>query len=105
MEKGINVMEYTNFDRKDEYNRDIIPKIAEIKGLCIKYNIPFIMAFATENSENGTNYSMDGLMPGIQDIHLKDNKLKDVFAMLSGYVSAGSIDYSALDDDYPEEIS
>lgn len=96
--------EYTIYDRKEEYNNEIIPKINEIKGLCMKYNIPFIMAFATENSDEGTNYSMDGLMPGVQDIYLKDNRIKDVFGMMSGYLKSDSIDYSDLDDSFPEKM-
>ena len=98
------MMEYTCYDRKEEFSREIIPHINEIKDICIKYNIPFIMAFATENSDEGTNYSMDGLMPGVQDIHLKDNILKDVFSFISGYKKPESINYSDLEDDFPDKL-
>ena len=98
------MIDYTVYDRKEEYNAEIIPKINEIKGLCIKYNIPFIMAYAVENTEEKTTYAMDGLMPGVQDVHLKDNKLKDVFGIMSGYMQSNSINYNELEDDFPDNV-
>lgn len=94
----------TVYDKNEEYKRAILPKIQEIKELCIKYDIPFIAVFATENTEENTIYSMDGLMPGVKDICLNDNRLNSVFKMMSGYVQLDSVNYSEIDDEFPDEI-
>lgn len=95
--------EITVYDKEEEFKEIIKPKIEEIKNLCIRYDIPFIAVFATENELSGTKYQMNGLMPGIQNINLADNKLNDVFKMISGYTQPGSVDSDTYDDDFPDE--
>ncbi len=96
--------EITIFDRETEFNEVIKPKMEEIKNLCIRYDIPFIAVFATGNTEAGTNYQMNGLMPGIQNITLKDNKLNNVFKTISGYTQPGSVNSDNYEDDFPDEV-
>ena len=92
----------TIYDKSKEYTNILLPKIEEIKELCIKHDIPFIAAFATKNSEKETVYAMDGIMPGVKDIHLKENRLNSVFNMMSGYVQLDSVNYSDLEDDFQD---
>ena len=92
----------TIYDKSEEYRKAILPKVEEIKELCIKYDIPFIAVFATESSEKQTIYSMDGLMPGVKDITLNDNRLNNVFNMMSGYIQPDSVNYSDIEDDFQE---
>lgn len=92
----------TIYNKSEEYKKAILPKVEEIKELCIKYDIPFIAVFATESSEKQTTYSMDGLMPGVKDITLKDNRLNNVFNMMSGYIQPDSVNYSDIEDDFQD---
>ena len=78
----------------------------ELKKLCTKLDIPFISVFATGNSDIETKYEMTGLFPGVQGIKLKDDKLKDVFAIMSGYNDKETVDFSDDDDEdaFPDEV-
>ena len=96
--------DFTIYDKEKDFKENIKPKIEEIRNLCIKYDIPFIAAFATENTEAGTSYRMDGLMPGIQNISLRDNKLNEIFKIISGYTQPGSINADDYEDDFPDEV-
>ncbi len=93
------------YSRKNEYETLVKPKLEEIKSLCVKHDIPYIVAFATENTEEKTIYEMDGLLPGVNGVSLKDNKLSEVYKMLTGYSQPGNMDLSEdLEDDFPDEI-
>lgn len=98
--------EVTIYNRENEYNEKIAPKLEEIKNLCIKHDIPYVMAFATGNDDEKTSYEMDGLMPGVKGMKLTENKLNEVFRIISGYSQPGNVDMDKedLDDDFPEEL-
>ncbi len=94
------------YDKKELYTTEIEPKIIELRKLCIKYDIPFMTVFATANSEISTDYAIRGLLPGVQGIKLKEDRLKDIYGILSGYNDKEIIDVSDDDDDddFPDEV-
>ena len=95
------------FDKTNEFKAEIEPKLKEIKKICVKHNIPFITVFATANTDDATQYTTRGLFPGVQGIKLKDDKLKDVFGIMSGYTEPDRVDFTEDDDDddeFPDEV-
>ena len=94
----------TIYNKEKEFEKFILPEIEKIKDLCVKNDIPFLMSFAVGNTEESTVYKTDGLLPGIQDIKLKDNKLKDMVSIMTGYSEPESMDLMDLDDDFPKTI-
>ena len=93
------------YDKTEEFKAEIEPKMKEIKKICIKYNIPFISVFASANTADATQYITEGLFPGVQGIKLHDDKLKDVFGIMSGYSEPDAADFSDDDDDeFPDEV-
>ncbi len=97
-------MENVIYKKDKVFKDEILPKLQEIKHICNRNDIPFISVFATENTEDKTYYQLDGLMPGVKDMKLSDNKLREIYMIVSDYRSEGKIDIDDEDDSFPEEL-
>ena len=93
------------YDNSKEYEEIIMPKILELQDLFRKNDIPFMIVSATINNEETTHYEMTGLMPGVfKDVKLTDNRLKDIYQLISGYAKPDELIISNSEDTFPDEI-
>lgn len=66
----------TIFDKKDIYKKELAPLVASILKICTREKIPFHIAMAVKNDEEGTEYVNDGYTTGANSINLVDDKIR-----------------------------
>jgi len=83
--------EITTYDKRDTFEKNILPEVQEIMSLCSAMGIPAFMTFAVANSDEGTIYDRR-IVHAIAKQNLKDDALAALLLKLNGF------DYTYPDD-------
>lgn len=81
----------TVYDKREQFEKNILPTVQEIMSLCSSMGIPAFMTFAVANSEEGTVYERR-IVHAIAKQNLKDDALAALLLKLNGF------DYTYPDD-------
>ena len=77
--------EITVFDKKEEFNENILPLIVELRKQCAIHKIPMLATFAVTNDEKHTDYKSFGMFSDPEDIYLTDDRLKQEMLAIAGF--------------------
>lgn len=66
--------QYTIYNKKKEFEKEILPLLDEVRKKCMLMQIPFFYSTAVANEDNTTDYVSDGILTGSFDIILYDDK-------------------------------
>ncbi len=72
------------FDYTEIYQKEILPKIDEIKKVCVKNKIPFLISCAPKNTQTDTTYYNDGILTGSMNINLYDDRFERYLLVING---------------------
>ncbi len=93
---------YTEYDKKAEFEEKIVPLIAEMKKICKLSKIPFFVSVAYANKGGKTDYYTDGVMPGSNYVRLYDDQFRKHLLVLQGATVSIQKDESESIADYIE---
>ena len=91
LKKDNNKKSITAYDRREQFEKIILPSVQEIMSLCSSMGIPAFMTFAVANSDEGTIYERR-IVHAIAKQDLKDDALAALLLKLNGF------DYTYPDD-------
>jgi hypothetical protein len=80
----------TQFNQKEIYDKEIAPKLEEVKKLCLLNNIPLFFTACVSNSNTETVYENEMVSPDMLDIELKNNHFPRHINVLSGFATVPS---------------
>lgn len=98
----LNKEKCTIFDKKDVYDREIAPLVAQIKKICKLNDIPMIFTFAVANDEKDTTYVTEGSSTGSMNINLTDDCFENYLVALQKGKKIMLVDANTLD---PEQLA
>lgn len=76
----------TIYDKTEFYEKEIQPRIDEIKKLCRVNDVPFISCCAIANTDNGkTVYRNDGVSTGSMGVCLHDDQFERLLCVMNGF--------------------
>ena len=78
-------MDTNNFNYEKLHKSEIQPLINEIKKICAKNKVPFFACVAVSNSEKGTEYEYDGVLPGFLNLKLGDDQFAKHLCVANGF--------------------
>lgn len=95
----------TKYDYKNAFKEDGIDEhIQEIFKYCKLKKIPFFASFAISNSDEGTEYDNYTVSAGLEDINLKEDKIRKHILLYRGFdvapIGAMNIDHDEDLDSY-----
>ncbi len=76
---------YTEFDKTDAYETQVLKKIQELLRLCNKEQMPIFISVAVKNDEKGTEYKNDMFASATNDIFLKDDLFPNFVNVTNGF--------------------
>lgn len=76
---------YTNYDKTDVYENQVIAKVQELLRLCNKEQMPIFISVAVKNNEKGTEYRNDMFSSATNDIFLKDDYFPNFVNVTNGF--------------------
>ncbi len=82
LEEELRVKSDDVYSKARVYDKEIMPKIREIKDICARERIPFLTSFAIENDMDKTLYKHDGIFTGSLGMNLADNKFEKFLVVL-----------------------
>lgn len=94
----------TVYDKTDIYEKEIVPKLTEIKRICELNDIPFFSCVAAKNDENGTIYKYEGILTGSKQINLHDDHFEKHLCVANGFDVKTSSEIDFKDADFLEYI-
>lgn len=74
----------TIYDKRDIYEKKILPSVNTAMSLCSSLGIPAFMTFAVENSEEGTIYERK-IVHAVSREELKDDVLASLLLKINGF--------------------
>ena len=80
----------TQFNQKEVYEKEIAPKLEEVKKLCVLNGIPLFFTACVSNSEEGSIYENEVVSPDMLDLELKTNHFSRHINVLSGFATVPS---------------
>lgn len=94
----------TIYDKTEIYEKEIVPKLAEIKKICELNDIPFFNCVAVKNAEDGTVYKYDGILTGSKQIKLADDQFEKHLCVANGFDVKTSTEVDFSDEDFLKYI-
>ena len=76
---------YTDFDKTDVYETQVLKKVQELLRLCNKEQMPIFISVAVKNDEKGTEYKNDMFASATNDIFLKDDFFPNFVNVTNGF--------------------
>ena len=76
---------YTNYNKNDIYETEVVKKIQELLRICNKEQLPIFVSVAVKNDENGTEYKTDMFASATNDIFLKDDYFPNFVNVTNGF--------------------
>ena len=76
--------ENTVYDIEEVYKTEIAPLAVQIKRICVKNHLPFMLLCAHRNDNDHTSYSSEEFLTGSAKIFLKDDHFEEILLLLSG---------------------
>ena len=98
----------TIFDKKDIYEKELAPLVAEVLKICTREKIPFHIATAVKNDNEDTEYINDGYTTGANNISLADDKIRYHLMIDGGCIAIPKPEEDEINMDYlfePEDTS
>ncbi len=89
---------YTDYDKSELYENEIVPKLKELTILCKINRLPFIFSCCPVNKDGESVYKNDGVLTGSSELRLYDDRFVKFLLILRGANVAPLNDIS-LDDD------
>lgn len=74
----------TIYNKRDIYEKKILPSVNTVMSLCSNLGIPAFMTFAVENSEKGTIYERK-IVHAVAREELKDDVLASLLLKINGF--------------------
>ena len=76
---------YTQFDKTEIYETEIIKKVQELLRECNKEQIPVFISVAVKNDDEGTEYRNDMFASATNNIFLKDDFFPNFVNVTNGF--------------------
>lgn len=76
---------YTEYDKNDIYEAEVLPKIQELLRLCNREQIPLFISAATKNNEDGTEYRNEMYASATNNVFLKDDYFPNFVNVINGF--------------------
>lgn len=71
---------------KEQYDKNIRPKMQELAKACAASNTPFFASVAlNEDNENKTTYEVACLTPGVAGVVLNEDKITRMLNVINGF--------------------
>jgi hypothetical protein len=77
----------TQFNQKEVFDKEIAPKLEEIKKLCLLNNIPMFFTACVSNSNDTTEYESELISPDMLDAELKNNHFPRHINVMHGFAT------------------
>lgn len=87
----------TPFHKKEEYRKKVEDKVKEVLRLCNQNDIPCIMIFGVDSTEDQTDYAIEYLSPGQKNQILKQNYFADFVNVMNGFRTVPFTKEDAID--------
>ena len=78
-------MKYTEYDKEEIYEKELMEKIQEILRICNKEQLPIFISVAVKNDENKTKYVNEMFPSATNDIFLKDDYFPNFVNVINGF--------------------
>lgn len=88
----------TIYDKTKLYEKEILPKLLEIKKICELNDLPFFSCCAVKSEEEKTTYKYEGILTGSKGIELYDDKYRKHLCVANGFDVKTNI-LSNIEDD------
>ena len=76
---------YTEYDKTDIYEGEVLRKIQELLRICNKEQLPIFISTAVKNNEKGTEYKTDMFASATNDIFLKEDFFPNFVNVTNGF--------------------
>lgn len=78
-------MKYTEYNKEEVYEKELMEKIQEILRICNKEQLPIFISVAVKNDENKTKYVNEMFPSATNDIFLKDDYFPNFVNVINGF--------------------
>lgn len=76
---------YTEYDKTDVYNSEILEKVQELLKVCNKEQIPAFISLAVKNDEEKTEYVNEMFPSATNNIFLKNDYFPNFVNVINGF--------------------
>lgn len=76
---------FTEFNKEDLYNKELLEKVYELKLLCNQYRMPMFISICVENDSKGTKYISEMVGSYSNDVKLKNDLIPKYVNVLNGF--------------------
>lgn len=95
-------VEYTEYDMKELFDKEIYPHVSELKKICKLNNLPIMISCAVTNRGGVTKYENDGVFTGSSNLKLYDDQFERMLLIMRGakVSTLGALEYDKPGMDY-----